>query len=427
MYKRVLLKLSGEALQGKEKNFDPLVLKNLAKQVKEIHDLGVQVAIVVGGGNFIRGKTVAEIGIDRVQGDYMGMLATIINALAIQSALEREGVVTRVQTSIEMPKVAEPFIQRRAVHHLEKGIVVIFGGGTGSPFFSTDTTAALRASEISADVILMAKNGVDGVYSADPKKDPNAVKYDHLTYMDLLNQGLQVMDSTATSMCMDNDIELLVFNMNEDGSIVKAVQGTVQGTVINKNSDGKRREKGMSYPIIDSSKEKMDKQMEFFHEQLNTVRTGVANAAMLNGVEAEYYGSMTPLNQIASIKVEEGRTLVIKPYDPSSLKDIEKALNKADLGIAPQNDGTVIRLAVPQLTGETRKEMSKKVSKIAEDAKVQIRNIRRDAMNVVKKDKTVDEDTQKDMEDEIQKLTDKYTDQIAAIADKKSKEVMNVQ
>ena len=183
------------------------------------------------------GKTVAEIGIDRVQGDYMGMLATIINALAIQSALEREGVVTRVQTSIEMPKVAEPFIQRRAVHHLEKGIVVIFGGGTGSPFFSTDTTAALRASEISADVILMAKNGVDGVYSADPKKDPNAVKYDHLTYMDLLNQGLQVMDSTATSMCMDNDIELLVFNMNEDGSIVKAVQGTVQGTVINKNSD----------------------------------------------------------------------------------------------------------------------------------------------------------------------------------------------
>ena len=183
----------------------------------------------------------------------------------------------------------------------------------------------------------------------------------------------------------------------------------------------------MSYPIIYSSKEKMDKQMEFFHEQLNTVRTGVANAAMLNGVEAEYYGSMTPLNQIASIKVEEGRTLVIKPYDPSSLKDIEKALNKADLGIAPQNDGTVIRLAVPQLTGETRKEMSKKVSKIAEDAKVQIRNIRRDAMNVVKKDKTVDEDTQKDMEDEIQKLTDKYTDQIAAIADKKSKEVMNVQ
>jgi uridylate kinase len=234
MYKRVLLKLSGEALQGKEKNFDPAILKDLALQVKEIHELGVEVAIVVGGGNFIRGKTVAEIGIDRVQGDYMGMLATIINALAIQSALEQQGVVTRVQTSIDMPKVAEPFIQRRAAHHLEKGIVVIFGGGTGSPFFSTDTTAALRASEIKADVILMAKNGVNGVYSSDPKKDPQAVKLDHLTYMEVLNKGLAVMDSTAISMCMDNDMELLVFNMNEPGNIVKAVKGTADGTIISR-------------------------------------------------------------------------------------------------------------------------------------------------------------------------------------------------
>ena len=232
MYKRVLLKLSGEALQGNEKNFDPIVLRQIAREVKQAHELGVEVAIVVGGGNFIRGKTVADIGIDRVQGDYMGMLATIINALAIQSALEKEGVVTRVQTSIDMPKVAEPFIQRRAAHHLEKGIVVIFGGGTGSPFFSTDTTAALRASEIKADVILMAKNGVDGVYSADPKKDASAMKFDRLTYMDVLNKGLAVMDSTATSMCMDNAIELLVFNMNEPGNIVKAVQGTVNGTII---------------------------------------------------------------------------------------------------------------------------------------------------------------------------------------------------
>ena len=204
MYKRVLLKLSGEALSGTGKNFDPDILHGLAQELKEAHDTGVEIAIVVGGGNFIRGKTVAEIGIDRVQGDYMGMLATIINALAIQSALEQIGVDTRVQTSIDMPKVAEPFIQRRAVRHLEKGRIVIFGGGTGSPYFSTDTTAALRASEIKADVILMAKNGVDGVYAADPKKDPTATRFDHLTYMDLLNKGLQVMVSTATSMCMDN-------------------------------------------------------------------------------------------------------------------------------------------------------------------------------------------------------------------------------
>ncbi|MBQ1531681.1 MAG: UMP kinase [Solobacterium sp.] len=232
MYKRVLLKLSGEALSGSEKNFDTAVLKDLAQEIKEVVDLGVQVAIVVGGGNFIRGKTLEQIGMDRVQGDYMGMLATIINALAIQGSLESEGVDTRVQTSIDMPKIAEPFIQRRAIRHLEKGRVVIFGGGTGSPYFSTDTTAALRASEIKADVILMAKNGVDGVYSADPRKDPTAVKYDRLTYMDLLNQGLQVMDSTATSMCMDNHMQLIVFNMNERGNIVKAVSGENIGTVI---------------------------------------------------------------------------------------------------------------------------------------------------------------------------------------------------
>lgn len=232
MYKRVLLKLSGEALSGHGNNFDADVLHNLAKEIKEASELGVEIAIVVGGGNFIRGKTVADIGIDRVQGDYMGMLATIINALAIQSSLEAVGVDTRVQTSIDMPKVAEPFIQRRADRHLEKGRVVIFGGGTGSPYFSTDTTAALRASEIKADIILMAKNGVDGVYNADPKKDKNAKKYESLTYMDLLSEGLQVMDSTATSMCMDNHMKLMVFNMNEPGNIVKAVNGETIGTII---------------------------------------------------------------------------------------------------------------------------------------------------------------------------------------------------
>lgn len=182
----------------------------------------------------------------------------------------------------------------------------------------------------------------------------------------------------------------------------------------------------MAYPIIETTQEKMDKQVALFKEDLNTVRTGMANAAMLNGIEADYYGSPSPINQIAGIKVEEGRTLVIKPYDPSSLKEIEKAINKANLGIAPQNDGNVIRLAVPQLTGEVRKEMTKKVSRLAEEAKIQIRNIRRDAMSAVKKDKTVDEDTQKDMEEEVQKLTDRYVEQIADLADKKNKEVLTV-
>lgn len=210
------------------------ILKRLAKELKEVQKLGVELAIVVGGGNFIRGKMMAEMGMNRAQADYMGMLGTVINALAVQNALEQEGVQTRVQTAVEMQKVAEPFILRRALRHLEKGRIVIFGAGTGSPYFSTDTTAALRASEINADVILMAKNGVDGVYDSDPKKNPNAKKYDTLNYMDVLNEGLQVMDSTAISMCMDNDIDLVVFNMNEPGNIVKAVRREVNGTTITK-------------------------------------------------------------------------------------------------------------------------------------------------------------------------------------------------
>lgn len=234
MYKRVLLKLSGEALSSDENALEPKVLKRLAKELKKVKETGVELAIVVGGGNFIRGKMMAEMGMNRSQADYMGMLGTVINALAVQNALEQEDVDTRVQTAVEMQKVAEPYILRRALRHLEKGRIVIFGAGTGSPYFSTDTTAALRASEIDANVILMAKNGVDGVYDSDPKKNPEAKKFDHLSYMDVLNKGLQVMDSTAISMCMDNDIGLVVFNMNEEGNILKAVEQKVNGTVISR-------------------------------------------------------------------------------------------------------------------------------------------------------------------------------------------------
>ncbi len=234
MYQRVLLKLSGEALAGQSNGFNPEVLANIAEEVKSLQDKGIQVAIVVGGGNFIRGKFADTMGVDRVQADYMGMLGTVINAIAIQGVFEKHGLATRVQSAIEMSKIAEPFIVRRAIRHLDKGRVVIFAAGTGSPYFSTDSTAALRASEINADVILMAKNGVDGVYSADPKKDKNAVKFDKLTYMEVLQRQLQVMDSTAISMCMDNDIDLVVFNMGTSGNILKAVSGEKIGTLITK-------------------------------------------------------------------------------------------------------------------------------------------------------------------------------------------------
>lgn len=232
-YKRIILKISGEALAG-EAGFGikPPVIAKIAQQIKEVHELGVQIAIVCGGGNIWRGETNAEMGMERAQADYMGMLATVMNALALQDNLESQGVPTRVQTSIEMRQIAEPYIRRKAIRHLEKGRVVIFAGGTGNPYFSTDTTAALRAAEIGAEVILMAKNNVDGVYSADPNKDTNAVKYESLTHLDIINKDLKVMDSTASTLSMDNDIDLVVFNLNEPGNIKRVVEGQKIGTTI---------------------------------------------------------------------------------------------------------------------------------------------------------------------------------------------------
>ncbi|MCP3739123.1 UMP kinase [Rossellomorea sp. BNER] len=232
-YKRVVLKLSGEALAGADGfGINPSVIKNVAEEVKEISKLGVEVAVVVGGGNIWRGKIGSEMGMDRASADYMGMLATVMNSLALQDSLENIGIETRVQTSIDMRQVAEPYIRRRAIRHLEKKRVVIFAAGTGNPYFSTDTTAALRAAEIEAEVILMAKNNVDGVYSADPKLDENAVKYDELSYLDVLKEGLAVMDSTASSLCMDNDIPLIVFSIMEEGNIKRVLQGETIGTIV---------------------------------------------------------------------------------------------------------------------------------------------------------------------------------------------------
>lgn len=219
-YKRVVLKLSGEAMAGQSGfGIDPATIKEMVKEIKEVHALGVEIAIIVGGGNIWRGITGAEMGMERAQADYMGMLATVMNSLALQDVLENNGVPTRVQTSIDMRQIAEPFIRRRAIRHLEKGRVVIFAAGTGNPYFSTDTLAALRAAEVNADVILMAKNNVDGVYDADPRQDANATKFDNLSHLDVIAKGLKVMDSTASSLSMDNDIPLVVFNLNEPGNI----------------------------------------------------------------------------------------------------------------------------------------------------------------------------------------------------------------
>ena len=247
-YRRILLKLSGEALQGTQGyGLDPAVLQSIAAQVREVRALGVEVAMVVGGGNIFRGiPASANRGIERATADYMGMLATVINGLALQSELERAGVFTRVVSSIEMPRVCEPYIRRRAMRHLEKGRVVIFVGGTGNPYFSTDTAAALRAMEIGAAVILKATK-VDGVYTADPVTHKHATKFDRLTFMDVLTRGLKVMDATAVSLCMDNHVPIIVFNLHRTGNIKRVVLGESIGTVV--NDAGVRRPARQKEPL----------------------------------------------------------------------------------------------------------------------------------------------------------------------------------
>jgi uridylate kinase len=233
-YKRVLLKLSGESLMG-DKNFglDPAVLTQYAKDIKEITDLGVQVALVVGGGNIYRGMNEAETGIERAQGDYMGMLATVINGMAVQSALEKENVYTRLQSAINMEAVAEPYIRRRAIRHLEKGRVVIFGAGTGNPYFTTDTAGSLRAIEIKADVILKGTR-VDVIYDSDPEKNPDAVKYDSISYQECITNNLRVMDMTAFTLCMENNLPIIVFDMNKPGNLLNVISGGLVGTLVSR-------------------------------------------------------------------------------------------------------------------------------------------------------------------------------------------------
>lgn len=232
-YKRILLKLSGESLQGNDKgsNIDPAVLEQYSEEIKQIKDAGVEVSIVIGGGNIFRGGQADILGIDRVQGDYMGMLATVVNGMALQSALERHGMYTRLMSGINMEQVCEPFIRRRAIRHLEKGRIVIFGAGIGNPYFTTDSTASLRAIEVQADVVLKGTR-VDGVYSKDPEKFEDAVLYEKLSFQEAYEKNLNIMDMTAFTLCMENNLPIVVFNMNQKGNLLKVVQGGKTGTLI---------------------------------------------------------------------------------------------------------------------------------------------------------------------------------------------------
>jgi uridylate kinase len=230
-YKRILLKLSGEALSTRDEVIDPVILGQYAAEIKKVHDLGVEVAIVIGGGNIFRGASAAKAGIDRVQGDYMGMLATVINGMAVQAALEKQGLYTRMMTALKVEAVCEPFIRRRAIRHLEKGRIVIFGAGTGNPYFTTDSTASLRAIEVEADVVLKGTR-VDGVYTADPEKDSTATRFTQLSFSDAIQKGLKIMDTTAFTLCQENKLPIIVFDMNKEGNLADLVTGEDVGTLI---------------------------------------------------------------------------------------------------------------------------------------------------------------------------------------------------
>ena len=230
-YKRILLKLSGESLSTDTEVIDPVILGQYAEEIRRVHDLGVEVAIVIGGGNIFRGASAAKAGIDRVQGDYMGMLATVINGMAVQASLEKQGLYTRMMTAIKVEAVCEPFIRRRAMRHLEKGRIVIFGAGTGNPYFTTDSTASLRAIEIEADVVLKGTR-VDGVYTADPEKDLKATRYTHLSFAEAIGKGLKIMDTTAFTLCQENKVPIIVFDMNKTGNLAALVSGEDVGTLI---------------------------------------------------------------------------------------------------------------------------------------------------------------------------------------------------
>ena len=303
-YRRILVKLSGEALLGDEDyGIDPRILKRIAGELRDLVQMGVQVAVVIGGGNIFRGAGLARAGMDRVTADHMGMLATVINSLAMQDALESLGVYARVQSALRINEVCEDYIRRRAVRHLEKGRVVIFGAGTGNPFFTTDTAASLRAIEINADVLLKATK-VNGVYDSDPVQNPDAKRYSRLTFDKVLADRLNVMDATAIVMCRENNLPLQIFNLFHAGDLVRIVQGEDVGTVVSvtncltqegTHARGSKKDAAL----------RMQKCVATFRDQLKKMRTGRAHTSLIEHIKVDYYGSEMPLNQVANIATEE--------------------------------------------------------------------------------------------------------------------------
>ena len=440
VYRRVLLKLSGEALMGEQQyGIDPAVATRIARDIGEIQQLGVQTAVVIGGGNLFRGLAASAKGMDRATADYMGMLATVINALALQDALEHNNVVTRVATAIEMRAVAEPFIRRRAVRHLEKGRVVVFAAGTGNPYFTTDTAAALRAMEMKADVILKGTK-VDGIYTADPMLDKTATKYlgdlllesartgpeGHGRDGDFVVHGQPPADRRVQPPhCRHPETRDHGRADRHDGdglAPARCRRGNSPATTAGEGMDASDV-KGLFAEL----KKRMDAQIEHVRRELGGVRTGRASVTILDTVHVEAYGSMMPLNQVASLSVPEPTMIVAQPFDPSLTATIERAIRSSNLGLNPTTDGKVIRIPLPALTEERRRELSKLVHKYAEEGRNGVRQARRDANDRLKKllkDSKISEDDERRGLEDVQKVTDQHVATIDELQKKKDSDLL---
>jgi uridylate kinase len=419
-YKRILLKLSGEALIGSAKfGIDPEILNRLAVEIKELVDLGVQIGIVIGGGNLFRGEALSKIGLDRITGDQMGMLATMMNALAMRDAFVRAEIDTRLMSAIPMSGIIDHYDRRKAINKLELGKVVIFAGGTGNPLVTTDSAASLRAIEIKADLLLKATQ-VEGIYSADPNKDPKATLYSEITYDEALKKELKVMDLTAFCQCRDQNLNLRVFNIHKVGALKRIILGANEGTLVSNENYI------MPLNFEKKAEDRMQKSLEMLKDEFTKVRTSRAHPSLLDHVIVNCYGSETPLSQVASVNASDAQTLSITPYDRTTIPAIEKAILMADLGLNPVTSGTTVRVPMPPLNEDRRKEFVKLVKAEAEKTRVAVRNVRRDVNTDIKKDEDLSEDDEKRVQDKIQKLTDRFIKEIDVLLAEKEKDLLHV-
>ena len=424
-FKRILLKLSGEALMGSDAyGINRQTIMEIVGEVKSVVDLGVQVGVVIGGGNIFRGVAPAATGMDRAQADYMGMLATVMNGLALQDAMRVAGMVARVQSALNIEQVVEPYIRGRAIRYLEQGRTVIFAGGTGNPFFTTDTAAALRGAEIGAEIVLKATK-VDGIYSADPKKDPLATRYERISFNEAISKNLAVMDATAFALCRDQRLPINVFSIFKPGALRRVVLGQGEGTL-----GFLLRESGMSIADVKKTTEhKMQKSLEALKVDLAKVRTGRAHVGLLDHVQVEYYGAMVPVNTVANITLLDSRTLGVQAWEKAMAPKIERAIRDSDLGLNPASQGELTRVPMPALTEERRRDLIKVVKHECENARVAMRNLRRDAIATLKdllKSKACSEDEERRAQDDVQKLTDKYVAEVDKQFAQKEAELMAV-